>query len=308
MTLHSSLDVSYNRPKIPACAEWSPIAVTFADANTTVSIPTGIFVNNNNTVYAVTSGLTSVLVWSEGSDYPTRNTFSNLNGSYAIFVSTKGDIYADDGYYNNRVEKWSINASNSATAVYVIGRCGGLFVDVYDSFYCSLTNFHQVFSRPIDTVDNASVIIAGNGISGPGSNMLSNPFGIFVDIDLSLYVADSTNNRIQLFRSGQLNGSTVAGNGLPGTISLSNPTFVVLDPSGYLYIADQWHHRIVGSGPNGFRCIAGCTGISGSASDQLSYPFTFAFDRYGDLYVTDAANNRIQKFLLATNSCRKSFP
>ena len=46
--------------------------------------------------------------------------------------------------------------------------------------------------------------------------------GIFVDINLDLYVADYYNHRIQLFRLGELNGITVAGNtSLNTTITLS---------------------------------------------------------------------------------------
>ena len=41
-----------------------------------------------------------------------------------------------------------------------------------------------------------------------------------------------------------------------------------MDGNGYLFIADKENHRIVGSGPNEFRCLIGCT-ESGSANNQL---------------------------------------
>ena len=63
--------------------------------------------------------------------------------------------------------------------------------------------------------------------------------------------------------------------------------------------------RIVGSGPTGFRCVAGCSGTFGSASDKLYYPWTMAFDSHGNIFVVDSWNGRVQKFLLATNSCRE---
>ena len=65
------------------------------------------------------------------------------------------------------------------------------------------------------------------------------------------------------------------------------------------------NHRIIGSGPDGFRCVVGCSGISGSASDQLNYPQNLAFDSFGNLFVVDKNNGRIQQFLLVTNSCSK---
>jgi DNA-binding beta-propeller fold protein YncE len=106
---------------------------------------------------------------------------------------------------------------------------------------------------------------------------------------------------------GQLNATTVAGNQTAGTITLSCPTGIVLDADGHLFITDFSNNRIVGSGPNGFRCIAGCTGVSGAAADQLYYPRGLSFDSYGNIYVADGYNYRIQKFLLATNAFGKLY-
>ena len=61
------------------------------------------------------------------------------------------------------------------------------------------------------------------------------------------------------------------------------------------------NNRIVGSGPNGFRCLVGCSGY-GSASNQLYNPITLSFDSYGNMFVTDCWNSRIEKFILTNNS------
>jgi len=135
--------------------------------------------------------------------------------------------------------------------------------------------------------------------------MLSFPSGIFVDVNLNIYIGDCGNNRIQMFPFGQMNGITIVGNEAPGTITLNCPTAITFDGNGYLFISDFADSRIIGSGPYGFRCLFGCTSITGSASNQLSYPRTFNFDSYGNLFVADSSNSRIQKFLLASNSCSK---
>ena len=114
------------------------------------------------------------------------------------------------------------------------------------------------------------------------------------------------NNRVQMFQPGELNGITVAGSGsLNTTIILDNPTSVILDADGYLFIMDKSNYRIVGSGPYGFRCLVGCSTGQGSASNQLSTVFSISFDSYGNIYVADFGNKRIQKFLLVANSCGK---
>ena len=299
--------MSYNRPKLSPCVTWNPNAITVADSSTLGLTSTGLFVDQNNTMYATSFSLHSVLVWPEGSTSPTKSIFSDLSYSFSILVTTIGDVYADNGAYNLRVNYWGSNASNSTIAMYVDGTCAGLFLDSNDSLYCSLPHSHRVSKKLIENYDNTSVIVAGTGVNGSALDMLSSPFGIFVDVDSSLYVADSDNHRIQLFGPGEFNGTTVAGIGAPGTITLNGPKSVILDADGYLFISDQGNHRVVASGPNGFRCIAGCTETSGSTANQLLDPFTLGFDSYGNLYVTDCTNNRIQKFLPATNSCSKSF-
>ena len=138
--------------------------------------------------------------------------------------------------------------------------------------------------------------------------MLNSPQGIFVNSHFDLYVADCGNNRVQLFRSGEVNGTTVIVNGSNGLITLNCPMGIVLDGDGYLFILDGLHHRVIGSGPWGFRCVVGCSGSSGPGSNQLLNPQTMSFDRDGNLFVMDQGNDRIQKFLFENNSssCGKS--
>jgi hypothetical protein len=164
---------------------------------------------------------------------------------------------------------------------------------------------HRVVKRSLNDPLMTTVIVAGTGNKGAALNLLSGPIGIFVDVNLDLYVADCDNNRIQLFHSERSNGATVAGSTSPyPTIALLCPSGISLDASKYLFILDLNNHRIVGSGPNGFRCLVGCYG-GGSQSNQLYFPFSFSFDRSGNMLVIDQANHRLQKFLYMEKSCGK---
>ena len=167
-----------------------------------------------------------------------------------------------------------------------------------------MADHHQVVKRSLNDPDMTSVIVAaGTGFRGTIFNELRYPRGIFVDVNLDLYVADCGNNRVQLFQSGESNGITVAGYGSPNpTINLNCPTGIVLDAEKNLFIVDHGNHRIVGSGLNGFRCLIGCYGGEGSQSNQLNSPTSFSFDRSGNMFVTDSQNHRIQKFMYS-ESC-----
>jgi hypothetical protein len=246
-----------------------------------------------------------VQVWLEGSTSPIRNISGGLNSTYSVFVTINGNIYVDNGLYNGRVDVWTPNATNSATAMYISDGCYDLFVDFSNNLYCSFFYSHRVVKQSLYDNANSSITAAGNGSPGSASNMLNNPRGILVDIKLNLYVADCSNDRIQLFRSGSLTGTTIVGSSATRTITLSCPIGIVIDADGYLFISDHYNNRIIGSDMNGFRCIAGCSNTTGSASDQFDRPWSLRFDSYGNLFVVDWNNYRIQKFLLATNSCSK---
>jgi sugar lactone lactonase YvrE len=172
-------------------------------------------------------------------------------------------------------------------------------IDRYGSIYVSDRDNHKV----IRFASNSSVpiIIAGiNGEAGNQPNQLYWPYGIYVDDNLTLYIADSGNNRIQMWKYGASSGSTVAGGSSSGTnlAQLSTPVTIIVDMNKYMYIADYSNSRIVRWAPNATSgvCIAACTGTSGTKDNQLHSPWSLTFDNKGSLYVSDNANNRVQKF------------
>jgi hypothetical protein len=243
-------------------------------------------------------------MWHEGDSTPAKY-LTGVVSARGLFVTSNGDVYVANSSSTSEVDKWASNATSTVVVIYTTSNCFSLFIDINNTLYCSLSSENKVVKTSLNGNSTTTLTVAGNGSAGSLPNMLNGPNGIFVDQNFNLYIADTSNNRIQLFNPGQLNGTTVVTNGPTGTITLSSPSRITLDGDGYLFIVDGSNNRIIGSGPTGFRCIVGCSGVGGSQSDQLSNPRTVAFDSYGNMLVVDRDNSRVQKFFLASNSCGK---
>ncbi|CAF4431970.1 unnamed protein product, partial [Adineta steineri] len=109
------------------------------------------------------------------------------------------------------------------------------------------------------------------------SSFLYYPGDVAVDWNSNVYVADTFNNRIQLWTNGSSAGMTVAGTGSIGNGSneLARPYALTRDPNtGTLYISDTFNNRVMSylSGALSGSIVAGGLG-SGINNTQLSSPF-----------------------------------
>ncbi|CAF4229987.1 unnamed protein product, partial [Adineta steineri] len=328
--------LSFNQPKFCPTATRNSNGITFANQSMVGHCPRAIFVSTNNTIYVANKENNTIVIWQEESINPIKIIDGNFTESNSLFVTTNGDIYIGDDNTDcnsdgdsdsdsdgdgdgdgdcdcdrdcnfgekSRVQKWSTKTNTFVTVMNISSQCQGLFVDINDTLYCSMFWDHQVVKRSLtDPLMNSNRVAAGTGIKGSAPHQLYGPKGIFVDVNLDLYVADCFNARVQLFQSGELDGITVVGSTSRNpTIRLSFPTGIILDADKYLFIVDGGNDRIVGSDVNGFRCLVGCYGW-GSQSNQLFYPFSFSFDHSGNIFVTDQSNHRIQKFQYFKESC-----
>ena len=267
--------------------------------------PSTLFINTNNNIIVANRDNAQILIWANGSSTLTTAFPAGLVNPQSLFMTSVNEIYIGNDATCDQVDRWTFNGTQLPSPLSIPSQCYGLFIDINNNLYCSQGERHQVTSRSLSNPANTFSIVAGTSCPGSAPHMLNSPHGIFVAMSMDLYVADCLNSRIQLFRSGQVNGTAVAGSGSVGTIALTGPTGVMLDGDGYLFIVDRSSHRIVAEDAYGFRCVVGCLGGPGSASDQLSSPATLSFDTDGNMFISDRDNHRIQKFSLANNSCSK---
>lgn len=296
--------MSYNQPELSSCTQWNPDGITFADETIINFDPINVFVDRNNTVYAVDDYNDRIYIRHASSTIGTAIILDLGFNPFGIFVTINEEIYVGNED-TCEVERWLRNETKGIVVMHTATHCHGLFIDIANYLYCSLYHEHQIMKQSLNASTNMSTIVAGNSSSGSASNMLRYPQGIFVDINFDLYVADCGNNRVQLFKFGQRDGITVAGTARTLNVILKCPTAVFMDDDGCLFIVDRDNHRIVRLDLNGVYCVVGCSGTNGATSNQLNEPFDVAFDSYGNIFVVDSENDRIQKFNLITNGFGK---
>jgi uncharacterized protein (TIGR03663 family) len=138
---------------------------------------------------------------------------------------------------------------------------------------------------------SATVVPPARIVGEPGSapGQLSEPRGLAADARGNLYVADTKNNRIQMFDG---NGQFVRSFGASGSADgqLKEPCGVAVDSDGSVIVADTWNHRIARFGADG-------SWLGAFADDQRGFfgPRAVVLVRES-LYVADTGNKRIVRF------------
>ena len=317
-------------PRVPSpAARWTQYALTVAGVSPPSSGTTpsqlynngGIRIVDNTTLHIADKGNHRVVVVQPGSTTAVAIIGSGLGTASDQFNQTTDLVVTGTSMYvldagNYRVQMWPRNGSNGTTVAGIAGFAGtslstfgysyGIQVDNYGNLYVSDSPNHRVLRFPSGSVSGTnSVLVAGIGTAGAGPSQLNGPFRIFVDVNQSLYVADTYNHRIQFWSYGACSGVTVAGTGVLGTTNtqLYYPVSVMVDANQIMYISDQLNNRIHrwAVGDCSGQCLVGCTQTYGPAAHQLYYIQNMAFDSEGAMLVSDGGNHRVQKFALISD-------
>lgn len=119
------------------------------------------------------------------------------------------------------------------------------------------------------------------------------PWGVATDRDGNLYVSDTSNSRIQKFKS---DGTPLLKWGRDGSFdgAFFFPRGVTVDFVGNIYVADESNNRIQKFDARG--SFLAKWGKEGGGPGQFKAPWGVACDKLGNVYVVDSGNHRIQKF------------
>ncbi|CAF0838067.1 unnamed protein product [Adineta steineri] len=207
--------------------------------------------------------------------------FSN---AYGIFIDTNNSVYVAD-LQKNQVSIW-INNSIQPTKI--------ISNNIYSPYSVFVTNNGDIF---VDTNGRIDKWTLCSNISITVMDFGSSCFGLFVDINDTLYCSPSSSNKVMTIWLGSNATSlkTLAGTGSIGSTStmLNNPRGIFVDINFNLYVADWGNDRVqlFQSKQSSGITVAGSTSIN--ITIALSNPSGVVLDGDGSLFIVDTGNNRI---------------
>lgn len=143
------------------------------------------------------------------------------------------------------------------------------------------------------TLKAAYVPSTSFGFDGQGDGQVSRPWGLCVDKDGNVIVADRRNNRVQVFYTDGscklMFGEKGSGNG-----QFDLPAGISTDPQNRIVVVDKDNHRIQIFTAAGNFVLK--FGSYGKDCGQFQYPWDVAINAKGEMLVTDSRNHRIQLF------------
>lgn len=213
-----------------------------------------------------------------------------LNQPYGIFLDSDKTFYVAD-YNNYRVMKYapgSVKGVRIGDTLLYYGHPTDVVKDGND-FFISTTN-------SLTKVSSATESLGGYNFWGISIGADHDPHVTFDPGSVFVFYKDPS--------SGFYNNFKIAGDDEtgPGLSHINNANGIYQDSNYNLFIADNYSDSLNNNigrivkwpiGASTGQLIAGGKGL-GNAPNQISFAADVTFDKLGNMYVSDAVNNRVQ--------------
>lgn len=219
-----------------------------------------------------------------------------------LYVDSSGNIYVNDEN-NHSIKKravgttsWIVVAGGNGGGSNdnQLNRPQGFEIDSEGNIYIA-DHENDRIQKWVEGGNSGVTVAGGNGRGHDWPNnptQLYQPFDITLDANGDYYISQAHQEIIIYWKAGESERFDV--------IDGIRAEFASSDLSGTLYFSDERNQAIkkLISGSNNLITVAGGNG-PGNNANQLSSPKGFSFDQYGNLYITDRDNSRIQKIQLS---------
>ena len=171
-----------------------------------LSLPYGLYIDSNNSLYIADVGNDRIQFWKYGATTGTTVAGGHGFGSNASQVFGPRTLYVDSANNlivmdtgNQRIQRYNLSSGSrigTTIASNLPLNTRNMFHDpTTDKLYLSDIRNHSIILMP-----NRTVVAGGNGF-GNQSHQLAYPAGLFVTPTGTIYVADSFNDRVQMYRT-----------------------------------------------------------------------------------------------------------
>jgi sugar lactone lactonase YvrE len=261
--------------------------------------------------------------WQDG-----RTNEAHFGTPGAVARDGAGNIYVADPF-NNTIRKISPDGavttvagstgfSGSTDGVGSVARFkspSGIAIDGAGNLFVADTGNHTIRKiSPAGLVTTFAGLAGSAGATNGAGNLarFSSPFGVMVDQNNNVYVADTFNDTIRIITpTGVV--STLAGTaGVSGAkdktgaaATFTHPVSLAMDSNGNIYVADTGNDLIRKIAPGAVvTTLAGTVGVTGSADGtngtaRFNSPYAITVDSTDAIYVADTLNNTIRKITLS---------
>ncbi|CAF1046941.1 unnamed protein product [Adineta steineri] len=286
--------------------------------------PTFIFVDEDQSVYVSDENNLRVMKWGkdakEGTIVAGGNGYgrdlNQLSSPQGVIVDHLGQIYVAD-YWNDRIMRWCEGKQDGEIVVdgyeqknqtnQLVFSSGLSFDDegnlyVADHFNHRIQKFEVIFLSikikesqgevcSTATWSKHGITVAGGKGFGRKLDELADPYGIFLDDNDAIYIADRSNHRVVMWKQNATIGQWIAGlkededdtHALP----LNMPQDIVVDKNGTVYISDGGNYRVVRWYQNEQK---------GEVLIDHIQAVGIAQDNQGFIYVSEYANGQITRW------------
>jgi sugar lactone lactonase YvrE len=256
---------------------------------------------------------------------------SSLNGEYVFKIDTLNNVtvLAGTGFAGfSGVGGPATSATLTAPTGLALDSSGNLLVaDALNQHVYEVNLTTDILTNIAGSASPANPLGGFGGDGGPATQgLLNTPRSVAVS-GTTIYIADSSNNRIRAVVNGTIN--TIAGNGTacspstapcgdggpPTAANLNSPSGVAVDALGNIFIADTLDNRIreisaatgtittvAGTGTPCASPPSGCGDGGAATLANLTFPTAVIAAAFGDLYIADQGDQRIRFILGDTQS------